>query len=212
MTEKRREPVGGRGAVEDRVRRDRGLELPGAIFRYDAFLASLGPSEARALDDLGLRPFGVMDLFGDPAARPPGGIDVRVHGRHYRDPPEFMTFMHGGSDGLRFGLWFDDGRTCSKVASYHANDGGTLDVSASTPRRRCVPASNSPGTTSTATIPTTRTCPGGRPGWPCCATRSPRSRQRTAQRSASTTPPGTPSPRGRPPVTGSPPSTAAARR
>lgn len=52
------------------------------------------------------------------------GLDVRVHGRYYRDPPEFLTFMHGGTDGLHFGLWYDDGRTCTGVASYYNNDGG----------------------------------------------------------------------------------------
>ncbi|MGW6023498.1 ADP-ribosylation family protein [Streptomyces sp. NPDC055099] len=74
-----------------------------------------------------------MDLFGEPERMPVGDIDVRVHGRYYRDPPEFLTFMHGGTDGLHYGLWFDDGRTCSTVASYYNNDGGGIDTTASTP-------------------------------------------------------------------------------
>ncbi|HSA49929.1 MAG TPA: ADP-ribosylation family protein [Yinghuangia sp.] len=122
-----------RVAVEERVRRDWGLELPESVFRYHAFLTSMGPAEKRALDDMELRPFGIMDVFANPDAQPADGIDVRVHGRYYLDPPEFLTFMHGGSDGLHFGLWFDDGRTCSGVASYYTNDAGDLDMTSSTP-------------------------------------------------------------------------------
>ncbi|MEV2253236.1 ADP-ribosylation family protein [Streptomyces sp. NPDC050147] len=123
----------GRTAIEERFLRDWGLELPESIFRFWSFLGSLGPVEERALGDLGVSPCGIMDLFADPGRLPAEGIDVRVHGRYYRDPPEFLTFMHGGSDGLHFGLWFDDGRTCNTVASYYNNDGGGIDTTASTP-------------------------------------------------------------------------------
>lgn len=122
-----------RAAVEARFLRDWGLELPESIFRFWRFLESLGPTEERALADMGVSPFGIMDLFGDADRKPVEGIDVRVHGRYYRDPPEFLTFMHGGTDGLHYGLWFDDGRTCSTVASYYNNDGGGIDTTASTP-------------------------------------------------------------------------------
>lgn len=123
----------GRTAIEERFLRDWGLQLPESIFRFWSFLGSLGPVEKRALGDLGLSPFGIMDLFAEPGRPPAEDIDVRVHGRYYRDPPEFLTFMHGGSDGLHFGLWFDDGRTCNTVASYYNNDGGEIDTTASTP-------------------------------------------------------------------------------
>lgn len=133
MPEQRTGTPERRAAVEERVRRDWGLELPDSLFRYDEFLAGLGPDERRALDDMEMSPFGVMDLFRDPAASSTDGVDVRAHGRFYRDPPEFLTFMHGGSDGLHFGLWFGDGRTCSGVASYYNNDAGELDTTSSTP-------------------------------------------------------------------------------
>jgi hypothetical protein len=74
-----------------------------------------------------------MDLFDAPTLRPRDGVDVRVHGRYYRDPPEFLTFMHGGTDGLHFGLWYDGGRTCDGVASYYNNDGGGVGLPAGTP-------------------------------------------------------------------------------
>lgn len=122
-----------REEVTERVHGEWGLELPGSFFRFVDFLASLGPVEQRALRDLEITPFGVMDLFADPAALPDDGLDIRVHGRYYRDPPEFLTFLHGGSDGLHFGLWSDDGRTCEGVASYWTNDGGGIERRHRTP-------------------------------------------------------------------------------
>ncbi|MEV5503759.1 hypothetical protein AB0M50_51000 [Nonomuraea fuscirosea] len=122
-----------RAVVEDRFARDWGFGLPGSIFRFRAFLLSLCPAGKRALDELELAPYGIMDLFTDPGRGTQAGIDVRVHGRYYRDPPEFVTFMHGGTDGLHFGLWYDDGRTCAGVASYYNNDGGGVGLPSGTP-------------------------------------------------------------------------------
>ncbi|MGW0195985.1 hypothetical protein [Nonomuraea sp. NPDC003201] len=122
-----------RAAIEERLARDWGFQLPDSIFRFRAFLLSLGPAGKQALDDLELCPFGIMDLFDDPERGSRAGIDVRVHGRYYRDPPEFLTFMHGGTDGLHFGLWYDDGRTCTGVASYYNNDGGGVGLPSRTP-------------------------------------------------------------------------------
>jgi hypothetical protein len=123
-----------RAEIEERFRRDWGLEPPESIFRFWAFHRSLGAAERQALgDDLWMSPAGVMDLFGDPDARPRDGLDIRVHWRYYRDPPEFVTFMLGNTDGLHYGLLFDDGRTCSGVGSYYNNDGGGIDTRAGTP-------------------------------------------------------------------------------
>ncbi|TYB44977.1 ADP-ribosylation family protein [Actinomadura chibensis] len=126
--------VENRARIEERLHHDWGLELPESIFRFWEFHESLEPEERRGMrDDLWLSTAGIMDLFADPGARPRDGIDVRVHWRFYRDPPEFVTFMLGGSDGLHYGLRFDDGRTCNGVASYYNNDGGGLDTGAATP-------------------------------------------------------------------------------
>jgi hypothetical protein len=122
-----------RAAIEERFARDWGVELPDSIFRFWAFFQACGPAERQALDELELCPFGIMDVFDAPEARPREGIDIRVHGRYYRDPPEFLTFMHGGTDGLHFGLWFDDGRVCDGVVSYYDNDGGGVGLPAGTP-------------------------------------------------------------------------------
>ena len=122
-----------RARIERRFADDWGIELPESIFRYWLFLLSIRPAEQHALDDTELRPYGIMDLFEDPARPPREGLDVRVHGRYYRDPPEFATFMHGGTDGLHFGLWYDDGRTCDGVVSYYNNDGGGVGLPSGTP-------------------------------------------------------------------------------
>lgn len=116
------------GAVRERVRRDWGLELPDGLFALDEVVRGLGPEARRAFrEDLWASPAGVADLFDDPARAPRDGIDVTVHGRFYRDPPEFVTFLYAGSDGLHYGLWFDDGRTCDGVASYWTRDGGLVE-------------------------------------------------------------------------------------
>lgn len=172
MLGKKSENAAGRARVEERFLRDWGFELPDSIFRFSGFLESLGPVEHQALREVGVSPAGIMDLFADPGLRPRDGIDVRVHGRYYRDPPEFLTFMHAGSDGLHHGLWFDDGRTCRGVASYYNNDGdGTGSTRLRQHRwRRCARSSNATGATWT-TMCGTRRCPHASPAWACCARR-----------------------------------------
>ncbi|MCZ4123456.1 ADP-ribosylation family protein [Streptomyces sp. H39-S7] len=116
----------------ERFQRDWGVELPDSVFEFWNFCAVVGPAEQQALADISVGPAGVLDLFAEDRS-PPAGLDVRLHGRFYRDPPEFLTFMYGGSDGLHYGLWTDDGRTCDAVASYYARDGGGIEKRAETP-------------------------------------------------------------------------------
>ncbi|MGI5121244.1 hypothetical protein ACQEU5_17190 [Marinactinospora thermotolerans] len=120
-------------AFRERFEGDWGMTPPESLREFWAFLRSLGPADRQALADLDLAPYGVADLLEEPGRPTRDGIDVRVHGRYYRDPPEFVTFLHGGSDGLHFGLWFDDGRTCAGVAGYHTDDGDGVGVPQGTP-------------------------------------------------------------------------------
>lgn len=53
------------------------LELPQSIYRFWAFLGSLGPDETQALRDLNVRPFGILDLFADAGRKTRNGIDTR---------------------------------------------------------------------------------------------------------------------------------------
>ena len=99
-------------AVAQRVRRIYGLRLPRHVAVFAALWASVqhDPAERAALDYLGLRPWGVSDYFGDGGLELAGrdGLDERLHGRFRRDPAEFVTVMSGDTDGLHFGLWYDD--------------------------------------------------------------------------------------------------------
>jgi hypothetical protein len=99
-------------AVAERVRRVYGLRLPRHVAVFAALWASAryDRGEREALNYLGLGPWGVADYFGDGGLELAGrdGLDERLHCRFRRDPAEFVTVMSGGSDGLHFGLWYDD--------------------------------------------------------------------------------------------------------
>ncbi|WP_170208483.1 ADP-ribosylation family protein [Micromonospora pisi] len=55
-------------------------------------------------------PFGLTEYFGEDGLQLVGrdGLDERLNGRFRRDPAEFVTVLMGGSDGLHYGLWYDD--------------------------------------------------------------------------------------------------------
>lgn len=97
-------------AVAARVRKVYGLRLPRHVAVFCALWASVSPAERAALDHLMVRPFGVTEYFGEQGLRLKGrdGLDERLHARYRRDPPEFVTVLGGGLDGLHYGLWYDD--------------------------------------------------------------------------------------------------------
>jgi len=97
-------------AVAAHVRELYGLRLPRHLAVYAAFLDSLSPLEARGLSQLDRRSGGIMALFEDGGLTRPtiDGLDARLDTRFRRDPPELVTVMWGDSDGLHFGLWYDD--------------------------------------------------------------------------------------------------------
>ncbi|MFI1990368.1 ADP-ribosylation family protein [Actinoplanes sp. NPDC020271] len=92
--------------VAERVRQIWGMRLP----RHVAVFAALAASDGRALGENDISPWGVTDYFADGGLDLVGrdGLDPRLHARFRCDPAEFVTVMGGGSDGLHFGLWFDD--------------------------------------------------------------------------------------------------------
>ncbi|MFM2248522.1 MAG: hypothetical protein RL071_4597, partial [Pseudomonadota bacterium] len=120
-------------AIVDRVRRDWGLTLPADFFRFLAVWAGLPAVARAAAEGLGFHPMGLSDLLDDPDAQPIDGLDPRLHGRYFRDPPEFLTFLHGGDDGLHYGLWFDTPERCAGVCHTYANDGIALAPPAGSP-------------------------------------------------------------------------------
>ncbi|GAA4609240.1 hypothetical protein BJY16_007233 [Actinoplanes octamycinicus] len=92
--------------VAERIQRLWGLRLP----RHVAVFAALAASDGGALNEMGISPWGVTDYFRDDGLDRRGrdGLDPRLHARFRCDPAEFVTVMSGGSDGLHYGLWFDD--------------------------------------------------------------------------------------------------------
>jgi hypothetical protein len=116
--------------VRARLQRSHGITLPDHVFEFQAFWNGLHPVEREAAYSLDLVPMGLLDLFDDTVEqRRIDGLDLRLHGRYYRDPPEFFTVLHGGTDGLHYGLWYDDpSAPPAFIASYYNNDGGELGL------------------------------------------------------------------------------------
>ncbi|GAB3828663.1 ADP-ribosylation family protein [Dactylosporangium cerinum] len=97
-------------AVAERVQRVHGLRLPRHLAVFSAFWDSADTAERMALDHLMVSPFGLTEYFEDGGLerRARDGIDERLHARYLCDPAEFVTVLSGGSDGLHYGLWYDD--------------------------------------------------------------------------------------------------------
>ena len=123
-------------AVAARVLRVYGLRLPRHVAVFCALWASASPAERAALEHLMVRPFGVSEYFGDGGLQLTGrdGLDERLHARYQRDPPEFVTVLSGGTDGLHYGLWYDDPARLPSllVGNYARDDGVTWASSAAT--------------------------------------------------------------------------------
>ena len=123
-------------AVAARVRQVYGLRLPRHVAVFCALWASASSTERAALNHLGVWPFGLTEYFGDGGLRLTGrdGLDERLHARYRRDPPEFVTVLSGGTDGLHYGLWYDDpaGLPSLLVYNYARDDAVTWASSAAT--------------------------------------------------------------------------------
>jgi hypothetical protein len=97
-------------AVAARMREVYGLRLPRYLATFAAFWRSLDEVEREGMNYLGRSPGGIMDWFEDGglerATR--DGLDARLESRFRCDPPEMVTVAWGDSDGLHYGLWYDD--------------------------------------------------------------------------------------------------------
>jgi len=106
----------------EHVARTWGLRLPEHLAVWAALWHSLSPYERRGLQLVGWTPAGLTTHlvgttgFGEPA-------DERLTDRYWCDPPEFATVVRGDSDGLHYGLWYDDpALTPSLIAGCYAKD------------------------------------------------------------------------------------------
>ncbi|WP_433061149.1 ADP-ribosylation family protein [Dactylosporangium sp. CS-033363] len=102
------------------------LRLPRHLAVYAAFWQGMSADAAECLGErLGLYPWGITELFepGGLDRIPRDGLDERLHCRFRRDPAEFVTVMGGDTDGLHFGLWYDDpAELPSFIAHNYARD------------------------------------------------------------------------------------------
>jgi hypothetical protein len=112
-------------AVAARMQTIYGLRLPRHLAVWAGFYRSLTPLERRGLDSIEWGPVGVAEWFEDGKLErtPREGLDERLECRFRRDPPELVTVGMGGSDGLHYGLWYDDpAELPSFIASNWARD------------------------------------------------------------------------------------------
>jgi hypothetical protein len=124
------------------ILRTHGLVVPDGLFAYWGFARSLDPDARAALHEIGVSPGGLLEVFdallavdANPALlRTLGGLDIRLESRYYRDPPELFTFAYGNTDGLHYGLWFDDLRGAPQgIGSYYAHAGGEIALDRMSP-------------------------------------------------------------------------------
>ena len=97
-------------AIAQRMREVYGLRLPRYMATFAAFWRSLDELERKGMEHLGRRPGGIMVWFEERGLlrKTRDDLDPRLDCRFYADPPELVTFMWGDSDGLHYGLWYDD--------------------------------------------------------------------------------------------------------
>lgn len=101
-----------------------GFPFPSELFRFWRWHQGLTEAQKAAFSTtLGMRLVGPFDvlrgLFDDVDLAYP----AILHWRFQYDPPEFVTIMSGDTDGLHWGLWFDDhARLPPVVAGYYARD------------------------------------------------------------------------------------------
>lgn len=115
-------------AVAERFQRVYGLRLPEHMAVFAAFWDSLNDWERRGMEYLGRSATYVTSYFEDGGLDLTGhkGLDERLEGRFRLDPPEFVSIMHGDSDGLHYGLWYDDPRDPpTRIAHNYARDDAT---------------------------------------------------------------------------------------
>jgi hypothetical protein len=111
--------------VAERMKQVYGLRLPRHVAVWAAFVNSLSPLEAAGLNRMDYAPCGIMVWFerGGLERLTRDGLDPRLEMRFRCDPPELVTVMSGGSDGLHFGLWYDDpAELPSCIARNYARD------------------------------------------------------------------------------------------
>ena len=112
-----------------------GLILPVQTAQFWAFWSSLNSLEKKAAGMVWRYPGGILDWFVPSFEKwqLKDGLDHRLHYRYKPAPPEFVCVMTGDSDGLNYGLWYED-PACEPlcVASFYARDDASVGFSGET--------------------------------------------------------------------------------
>lgn len=118
-------------AVSARLLDVYGLIAPRHLITWAALVRSLNSFERRGLSFIGRSAGGIMAWFEDGGLErtPRDGLDPRLDARFRCDPPEFVTIGWGDSDGLHYGLWYDDPSQppTTIVANYARDSAETWD-------------------------------------------------------------------------------------
>jgi hypothetical protein len=110
-----------------------GVGFPDSLFWMAKFFEGFGADElSEQFDAVGIYPAGVMQLLqmGETVVRWQNPrLPMALHGRQYRDVPEFFTVFRGDHDGLHWGLLLDDPAEGFRgVASYYGRGGENMKV------------------------------------------------------------------------------------
>jgi hypothetical protein len=97
-------------AVSAQFRAHYGLRLPRWMAVLAAFVDSASELERSGLESIGRGPGGALGYFEDGGLERAtiDGLDPRLEMRFRCDPPEMVSFLWGDSDGLHYGMFFDD--------------------------------------------------------------------------------------------------------
>src|SRR6185295_13090157 len=105
-----------------------GLELPDDFFAFAEFARELaGRGLALADEPLAIRLGSAFDVCRSDFVA--DGFNPLWDSRYPNDPPEFLTILHGHTDGLHWGYYVDDPATANfPVASYYHRDAFVIGV------------------------------------------------------------------------------------
>lgn len=118
-------------AAAAKVKEHYGLRLPRWMAVLAALFRSANALERAGLEYLGVSAGGLLEYFDDGGLDRVvrEGLDPRVEMRFRRDPPELVSFLWGDTDGLHWGVFYDDpAELPGAIAHNYARDSGETSI------------------------------------------------------------------------------------
>jgi Uncharacterised conserved protein (DUF2228) len=106
-----------------------GFEFPDSFFEFYEFTKKLPEDTFSGIEGpLGLYLGRIFRIFEDDFSL--SDFNPIKQNRHYNDPPEFFTILHGDTDGLHWGYYLDNQNNTQNlpVASYYSNDAFEIGI------------------------------------------------------------------------------------